>query len=309
LNASLYLHLYIYPSGTLDASELSKVLSTFHKHSVPFYTGEMYESSFLHYDVNWQLSEMSDSALFGLETQIKTHVQKSDISSTGSIPSYEINVAIVDDYLGGIAEREYPGETVIFVIAPRKASIFGETNRRRHYHYKGDYNGAVNTGLDCVSNWVGKGKYLVADLAAGPCTWGVESQVSGPTLPYVGDGTQGPSSIGEALGNTLSSLVPLSFSENNNDDKNNKEDGEEESDEDIFDRGSVFDEKLSRMFLTAQVSSMLNKAVKYLLCPALGREDEAFAAYPTSARHLAVTPARKCKKKRTIFFFVHELIQ
>jgi hypothetical protein len=49
-------------------------------------------------------------------------------------------------------------------------------------------------------NYTFFGKYMITDLSAGPCVWGSEALVSGPLIPYVGDGTQGPSSSTEALG-------------------------------------------------------------------------------------------------------------
>lgn len=102
--------------------------------------------------------------------------------------------------------------------------VFGDNRlRRRRYHYNLKRNGHPCTGgnggdsvagggdlagnegssgskcsgsggdLGCAVAWVGSGRFLVVDLAAGPCEWGDDAGSSGlvgHNFPFVGDGTQ-----------------------------------------------------------------------------------------------------------------------
>jgi len=208
----------------LDTGALQVALeAAMPQHVLPFLgKNDNIDDPRLAFFVNWNVSMAPPIALNALEGALAQY-----LSSTTSplSPSSEtgrgVPVRVADDVLSTFHRSEWwptraagtrDEETVLFVLSPRKAKVFGaEELRRQRYHYQG---AAAVAGLapGCVSAWVGRGRYLVVDLSAGPCEWGSDSGSDGggvmsghPAVPHVGDGSQGPRSVLDALG-----LRPLS---------------------------------------------------------------------------------------------------
>ena len=149
------------------------------RHSVPFFTGTAWEVSGLAVRPEWTVTTLPPKVLEDLEESIAASIHQgqiiSDKANEGSddrtAEGIGLPLSVADDVLSSAASTLFPGETVLFVVAPRKAHVFrDERLRRRRYHYLLDASGP--TDGSCVTTWVGSGRFLALDIAAGPCEWG-----------------------------------------------------------------------------------------------------------------------------------------
>jgi len=351
----------------LDASELRRTLTALlpsHAVGADARTG----ARRLRFAVGWSVEMLDEQVLLDLEASLAAHVTVADAAAAdaaaagsgarGARGSSEdellhaaggvgLPVSAADAVLAKVAAAKFPGETVIFVVAPRKARVFRglpsssatatAAGQRRRYHYVGHqgYGAAPALGSAtvprCVSAWVGSGRFLALDLASGPCEWGDATAalpassapsatatvneatrkamgswwgqprrgaLVGPTVPYVGDGAQGPRGVLGALG-----LRPA-FDEGQDGDEDGNEDGDNDDgagDNEDVDGGGDEDDDVSsgggelradRPALAAQVADLCRAAVTDVLAPPASSSHR--SAPPAVASRVTANPSREC---------------